>query len=311
MAPVLVAAGLVVAALPALGRPVGRRIATAEWAKLCLAALVGGALAVEAGAVLVAVPTVLRAAGAPALAQACGRLVHPLLPLGAAGGWLAAALALAVPMLAVQGWRRATAAVRALAIDGCLGRHERRGGYELVVLPTPEQLAYSVTDPIPQVVVSQGLADALTAAELSAVIDHERAHLGLGHQRLLLVAAAARRSLVFWPPAGRSHAALRAAMERWADDTATGGDRQRRADLRQALVTVAIADVAGPVPAFSLADATLERVEALEREPRAPLALHLLLYVPGSAGAATAAVAIGGWASEVRHVLAMAGRCTV
>jgi Zn-dependent protease with chaperone function len=311
MAVVLIAAGLALTSLPALARPVGRRITPAEWARLCLAALVGGAVAVEAGAILVAAPTLLRSVGAPALAQACGRMVEPLLPLGSAGGWAGVGLALVGAGLAVWGWRQATGQVRALAIEPGLGRHERRAGYSLVVLPTEEPVAYSVATPRPQVVVSQGLAEMLSPAELRAVVNHERAHLRHRHQDLLRLAATARRALAFWPPAARSHAVLRAAVERWADDAATGGDPRQRGTLRQALVRVAFTDPVAPVAAFSLVDATLERVEALDRPPRASLTLHVLLYVPGTVGAVAALVAVSGWVEQVHQMLAMAGQCTI
>lgn len=310
MAAALLVAGLLVIALPAAARPLGRRVGAAEWTQLCLVALLGGAALVEAGALLLAAPTVLRAAGIPALASACDALVGPLLPLGAAGGWSAFVVAVGLPILAVRGWDRARAQVDGLVIEPWLGRHQPRDGYELVVLPTPEPLAYSVADP-PQVVISEGLAAALTGEQLTVVIGHEVAHLRGRHPRLLVAAAAARHALVWWPPATRTHAAFRSALERWADDHAAGDDPQRRRALREALVTVAISAADGPVAAFSLADALAERVEAMDRPPRLPLPLHTLLYVPGAAASIVAVLAIGAWADQARLVVAMAGRCTI
>lgn len=310
MAPALIAAGLLLLALPAAARPVGRQVPSAEWARLCVAALLGGALLVEAGLVLLAAPTVLRALGVPALAQACDRLVGPLMPLGGAGGWTAALLAAALPAATVRGWRRADAQVRGLGIERCLGTHHPGEGYELVVLPTAEQVAYSVDHLVPQVVVSQGLLDTLAASQVDAVVAHERAHLRLGHPRLLLAAAAVRHALRWWPPAARSHAVLRVALERWADDEATG-DPAARKHLRDALVALAATDLGGAVAAFSLAAATLERIEAMDGTPRAPLGIHAVLYAPGLAGGLVAVAVTGTWASQARLVLAMAGRCTI
>ncbi|HEX2063632.1 MAG TPA: hypothetical protein VHE80_04335, partial [Acidimicrobiales bacterium] len=96
MAPALVAAGLLLLALPASCRRVGRRLVAREWSRLCLVALIAGALLLEAGLVLLAAPTVFRALGVAALAEACGKLLGPLMPLGTVGGWAAAALAAAV-----------------------------------------------------------------------------------------------------------------------------------------------------------------------------------------------------------------------
>lgn len=310
MAPVLIAAGLLLLGLPAAGRPVGRRIRSGEWARLCLAALLGGVVLVEVGLVLLAAPTVLRAAGVPALAQACGRLVGPLVPLGPVGGWAAATLALVLPLRAGQGWRRAGVQVRGLAIERCLGSHRPGVTYELVVLPTPERVAYSVAGPTPQIVVSQGMLDTLERPQAAAVIAHERAHLRLGHQRLLLIAAAAGHAVRWWPPAARSHVVLRVALERWADDAATTDPASRR-HLRDALVTLVAADLGDAVAGFSLADATLERIEAMERLPRAPLGVHALLYAPGLAGGVLAVAVTGSWAAHARLVLAMAGRCAM
>jgi len=58
----------------------GRQLEPAEWARLCLFALVGGAVAAEAAFLLLAAPTALRAAGVPALAAACERMLQPLTP---------------------------------------------------------------------------------------------------------------------------------------------------------------------------------------------------------------------------------------
>jgi Zn-dependent protease with chaperone function len=309
VAPALVAVGLLMLALPASVRRVGRRLPAREWARLCLVALLGGALLLEAGLILLAAPTVLRALGIAYLAEACDRLVGPLMPLGAMGGWAAAALATGMGALAIQGWRRAAGQVRRLAIEGCLGTRAGGAGYELVVLPTAECVAYSVDDPIRQVVVSQGVLDVLEGPQVDAVIAHEWAHLRLGHPRLLLMAAAVRQALRWWPPVTGSHAALRAALERWADDEATP-HAAARGQLRAALVTLTAVELGGGVPAFSLADATLERIEAMDQPPRAPLGLHALLYAPGLASVVVAIAATGAWTEQARLVIAMAGRCT-
>lgn len=310
MAAVLVVAGLALAALPMLGRPIGRRIRPAEWAELCLIGLVGGVVLVEAGAVLLAAPTVLRAAGVHAVARACERLLGPLVPLGPVAGWVAAGVALVVPVAAAGGWRRDRRRLAGLAVERCLGEHRLGDGYELVVLPTDEPLAYSVTGPA-QIVVSRGLIGALPPAQLDAVIAHERAHLSARHSRLLLIAAAARQALWFWPPATRSQAAFRSAIERWADDDATAGDAARRRELRDALVSMATVPIAAPVAGFSLAEAVNERVEAMERPYEATFALRALVYVPGTLAMATVFVALSAWMSQARLVVAMAGGCAV
>ena len=311
MAPLLLAGGLVLASLPAVLRRLGRRLGPAEWARLCLTALVSGAALVELGALLWAAPTLLRAMGVPALAMACDRLLGPLLPLGAAGGTLGSVVAIGVPILAWRGGRRTQAQTDALAIEPALGQHQHREGYDLVVLPTAHPLAYSLAGPAPQVVVSEGLCDSLSDAQVDAVIAHEVAHLSHRHPDLLSWASVADASLAWWPLSGRSHRVLRNAFERWADEEATRGDHGRRIALREAIVATVMSDQPTPVAAFSLADATAERVAAMDEPPSAPLPLRLSLYVPGAAAAVVAVIAGAAWMSQAQLVLAMAGRCTV
>ncbi len=311
VAPFLLVGGLMLASLPVPLRRLGRRLSPGEWARLCLVALVGGAALIELGAVLWAGPTLLRAAGVPALAMACERLLGPLLPLGVTGGAFGLAVAAAVPILAWRGGCRVRAQMAALVIEPGVGRHQQRDGYDLVLLPARQPLAYSVGGPVPQVVISQGLRDTLTDAQFEAVIAHEVAHLSHRHQRLLAWAAVAAGSLRWWPLSWRAHRVLRGAFERWADAEATGGDHRRRIALGEAIVATAMADQPAPVAGFSLGEATAERIEALQEPPHAPLAVHISFYVPSAVFAAVATVATAVWMSDVQLVVAMAGRCTV
>ncbi len=309
MAPLLLIGGLTLASLPALLRRVGRRLAASEWAQLCVVAMVAGAVLVELGALLWAAPTVLRAAGVDALAMACEQVLGPLQPLGVPGGLVGILLATALPVLAWESRRRTRAQADALAIEPELGRHEQRVGFELVVLPTNEPLAYSVDEGVPQVVISQGLCDALTDDQLAAVVSHEQAHLAHRHPQLLSWAALAAAALRWWPHARSSNQALRAGFERWADDGATAGRPERRLALRDALLAVVMADAPQGVAAFSLAEATAERIEAMDTPPRASLAMHAGIYLPGAAAFGVAVGAMGGWIGQMQAVLAMAGRC--
>lgn len=311
MAVALVLAGLFAGALPALGRPIGRRIGSSEWAQLSLVSLVGAAILVQSGLVLMAAPAVLRFLGVSALASACDRLVGPLTPFGTTGGWVAAALAVATPALGWHGWRRARRRLATLEIEPYLGEHHARSDHDLVILPTDTQIAYSVDGARPQVVVSRGLLADLTDAQVDVVIAHERAHLEHGHPRMLILAAAARAALVWWPPMRRSHRVLRASVERWADDHATGDDPASRRCLSDALHRVAGFATPAPVPAFSLADATAERIDAMQNRHRAPWAMRAAIYVPGALVGAVALGVFGQWLAEARMVLAMAGRCPI
>lgn len=311
MAAALVLLGLGVAALPGLLRPFGRRVAAAEWAQLSFIAVIGSVVMVETGLILIAAPTVLRRLGIGALADACDSLIGPLVPLGSTGGWAAAALAVTIGVLAVRGWTRARSRLANLAIEPYLGEHTWHEDHEVVVLATDAHIAYSVDVCGPQVVLSQGLINSLSACQLQAVIDHEVAHLRHDHPRMLLLAVAARSGLVWWPPMRHSHRAFRVSVERWADEAATGTSPERRRELCDALLTVAAVGRPMPIATFTLADATAERVAAMEAKPVAPWALRAALYLPGVIAAAITLAVTGTWFSQTQSVLAMAGRCPI
>jgi hypothetical protein len=69
------------------------------------------------------------------------------------------------------------------------------------LLGHPELAAYSVPGLRPRFVVSAGAASAFDAAELNAVIDHERAHLRQHHDLVVQPFIAWRRSFPFLPAA--------------------------------------------------------------------------------------------------------------
>ncbi|MGH9244293.1 MAG: M56 family metallopeptidase [Acidimicrobiales bacterium] len=308
----LVGGGVGLLILPAAARPLGRRVAPREWARFCALALAGGAVAVEAAAVLAAAPTVLRAAGVPTLAGACERMLGGLTPGGPVGGWAAAAVAFALPVVAGLGAVRTWEAQRVAWIEPWLGEHRCHGPHRLVILPTDQLLALNVPARRPQIVISEGLAATLAPAELGAVLDHEAAHLAHRHHRYLLLASAVDHSLGWLPLVHRSTGALRVSLERWADEAAAARPGARQS-LRDALLRVAHLLATPPAAvAFGGADALIERLDALEAESGRPSVwLHALLYAPGSALGGTALVAIGSWAGTADALLRAAGHCPV
>ena len=305
----LAAAGFLT--LPLWTRRLGRRLNPSTWARLCLAAMIVGGATVELAAVLFALPTVLRAAGVPELARACERMLAPLTPGGAWAGWTAAAAALTIPALAMVGLRRARATYVGVRAEPALGEHHPFAGHDCVVLPTAEPLAVSVAGEPGQIIVSQGLVDHLAPAELAAVLRHEAAHLDHGHADYLLAATALDHAFAFLPFVRRSTAALRLALERWADEVAAGPDPARRSELVDALLAVGHLLVGGTeLAAFSSADSMAERVEALQRGPSSvSFAQRAALLVPGTTLGVTLVVALGAWVRDAHIVLAMAGRC--
>lgn len=307
---ILLLGSFILLGFPGAARRLGRRLEPAEWARICLFALVAGAIVAEAAFLLAAAPTALRAAGVSALAAACERMVGPLTPGGAAIGWAATGAALAVPVMAGIGAVRARRTQRRCWIEPWIGHHEPRDGHELVVLPTPRPLALAVDGPDPQVVVSQGLVDVLSPAEFDAVLRHEAVHLTCGHQRYLVFAAALEHTFSFVPFARRSTKTLRAALERWADEWAAGAEAPSRATVRAALMEVTRVQIDPPVAAFSAAETLIERLDALDTGPPRPsIRSRAALYLPCLAAGAAVVVALGLWAGQARSVLAMAGNC--
>lgn len=308
---VLLLSGAALVALPGALRPVARRLPPGEWARLCGWLLAAGGAVVELASVLYASPTVLRAAGVPVLASVCEKMLGPLVPGGATAGWTAAAAAVTMPILAAVGVRRARASQRVLRVEPWLGSHHSFGGREVVVLPTDQPLALSVDGPQQQVIVSDGLTARLTPAELDAVLRHEMAHLAHHHQRLLVLAAALDHGLAFFAPVRLSTRALRAALERWADEDAAAGARGGRTAVRRALLELTTMATAPGVAAFSPAEALIERLDALaDAAPPAPgAARRAALYGPATVLGATTVVALGAWTSNARMLVTMAGRC--
>lgn len=306
---VVLAVGII--ALPGLLGFLGRRLAPKEWSYLSAAAVAGGLVLVEIGLLLVALPMILRIFGLPALADACERLLGPVLVGGPAAGWVAAVAAV---VLAVAAWRsvaRARALRRRLEEEVWLGDRDRIGTTDIVVLPLGVPFAVALDGAEPCIVVSRELRAVLTGEQLDAVVRHEAAHLAAHHGRLLLLAAVLQDSLAWLlPPLRASAVALRLAVERWADEQAAAGSSETRAALRSALVGVAHARTAFPLPGLTDADAVIARIDALDRSPCRPrLAAHLATYMPGFLLGVGAAGALGTWASHAHMLASMAGRC--
>jgi Zn-dependent protease with chaperone function len=310
VAPVLFLAGVSLLALPAMARRLGRRLAPDEWSRLCVVALVVGAAVLELSLILYAAPTVLRAAGVPELADVCERALGRLLPGRAALGWPAALAALAFPVVAGLGALRAHRSQSAVRVETCLGEHGEFCGHAFVVLPTDSVLAFCSNGPIPQIVVSRGLVAALSPKELDAVLRHEAAHLEYRHQRFLLVASALDHGLAVLPFIRTSTAALRTALERWADEAAAGTSCASRAVLRRALLGVTAAMMNPGVAAFSAAETVVERLNALGDDPPRPSALRrIAVYAPGVAISGTVVASLGAWAGQAGHVVAWVSHC--
>ena len=193
---------------------------------------------------------------------------------------LAARLATAV--------KRARRGRRSAYADRWLGSHHDRGDHELVVLPTPAAVAYSVRGPRPQVVISQGLQDEVGSELLAFVVDHERAHLRRRHRAHLLVAVWIEALFGWIPAVARSTLALRLTVERAADEEAAGADPEHRLRIGTALRAMAEAGFAG-----CASEAMQYRAGRLVT-PSVPARLIELTASAGLAAIAVLAVAVAG-----------------
>lgn len=279
MSAVLVLTGLGLLALPGIAASAARVLHPSEWGRLNRVALRLGFAAVQLGLVLTAAPTVLRAAGVHSVADACHQVLGPVLPGGAIIGWATttASVTLFLAARIVRG--RALRVQREAWIEPWLGDHQSLHDATVVVLPTDVVVAYATPGSPPQVVLSRGLADALSADELEAVVAHERAHLRNRHHRDLVLAAAVDATLGWFPGVRASTCALRLSIERWADEEVAERPGARDCVRRALLKTTET--MLGPVPAFTAAFTLLARLDALAGPAPTPdLRLRAAVFGP-------------------------------
>lgn len=309
----VVGAAALLVVLPGALTRFGRRLPPQEWAWLCTIALGGGLVLLEAVLILRAAPTLLRAGGVVWLATACERVLRPLVTGGPAVGWAAGAAAIGLPASALVHWRRGRRLRSHLIRDLWLGEPRVIAGHTVVVLPLARQLALSVAHgDRSAIVVSGGLVRALDGPQLEAVVGHEAAHLAHGHQRLVALAGMAEGIFGWLSPVTRSAAAVRLAVERWADEDAARSGIGGRLAVRDSLLVLAGVAPAAAVAGFTDAATVAARLAALESPPPAPpLRQHVMLYVPGSFAGAVAVPALVTWGGHVHMVLAMSGRCSI
>jgi hypothetical protein len=307
----LLASALGLVALPGCARPLGRRLPPAEWAKLSAGLLLAGGVALEAGLVVVAAPTVLRLAGMRAVADLCEHLLGALAPGGTPLGMAAAMTALLMAVATARALVQARHSRQVLRVEPEIGSHRELLGHDLVVLPSEQLVAFSAGGHPPQVVVSQRLVDLLADDELAAVLRHELTHSRHRHDRYLLLARVVEQSLGLLPLVRRSTAALRCALERWADEEAAGGGQRGRESVRAALVRVIEATALPDVAAFMSLGTVVERLQALQASPVSGSSLlrRLVVYLPALVLVLLAMAALEGTVEHVAVRRMFAGLC--
>lgn len=298
--------GLLLVAAPGLPL-VPWRLRPSEWSRLAVMVLLAGFVAVEAGLTLFFLPSALALSHDAGFVKVCAHAFGSFTPFGTAGSLSAGALAVVVGVRAWRAGRRSWTAARAAVIEPWLGRHEDRGEFDLVVLPTAELVAMTVPGDRPQMVLSDGLIDRLADHELEAVLRHEASHRRHRHWRYAVVAAAVDAGLRPFRPARRSRAALEFAVEAWADDDAAGETASRRGIVREAIL--AVVGAGRPVT-------PIQRQSHAERARRlggvlAPTTLgaRLVVVTPVTVTAIAAAFLAASWLIGLRHGLGLLGNC--
>lgn len=314
---VVAAAGLGLLALPALVRVLGRRLPQGWWSALCMVALAGGAALVVLAGLASSLPTVLRLVGLPKVARACEAMLGHVIPSGSVIAWGVLGITASVLLIAARSLHRSRCVVQRSWVEPSVARRlDGQGAHEVVVLDLscPQAMSVPGSKGRPgQVVVTSGLLDSLSPAELDLVCAHEAAHLQLGHGRYLALATAIERAIWFWPPAEASCRALRLALERWADETAVGQDPVARERLRGALLAVAVDGAEPALAAFSALDGLFERLSAMSEPAGAsvPALWWPLMLSPGLALGIVAIFALAHLGSGAYCVLSMPHSCTL
>lgn len=250
---------LLLVALPAAALPLVRTTRRPQaWARVLAVSLGAGFVLVEVSLIHAALPLAFTLAGLDQLAEACRTLGGHLFGGAVPFNTFAAGLAILVGFGAVRG------VVQNVRTNSELRRGSRRGistpiaGHQAVVLPLQHSWAVAVPgDHPPQVLLSPNLISALEHRELGALVRHEMAHLRHHHVRYLLLGTVAIEGLWFIPGRKRAARALRLALERWADESASGTSNEDRTQVVSALHKLA-----------SLAPSALAayRIEALQND---------------------------------------------
>jgi Zn-dependent protease with chaperone function len=279
MSAILVLSGVALLVVPGVVASRAGQLRPDEWRRLNRVAIRLGFAMVAVGLVAAALPVVLDAVGVEAVTELCRHLLGPAAPGGAIVGGASLTLSVVLAAVACLAHQRSRRVQRSARIEGWLGEHTNLRDATLVVLPTDAVVAYATPGRPAQVVISQGLARALSSDELDAVVRHELAHLRNGHHRDLVLAGVVDATLGWMPGLRASTAAFRLSLERSADEVAADRPGARDATRRALLKTTET--MFGPVPAFMAAFTLLARLDALETAaPDPSLRQRVVAFAP-------------------------------
>lgn len=227
---------LLLVGLPAVALPAVRTTRRPRaWAIVLAVSLGAGFVLVEVSLIHAALPLAFTLVGLDQLAEACRTLGGHLFGGAIQFNAFAGVLAILVGLGAVRG------VVQNVRTNNELRRGSRGGvstpiaGHRAVVLPLRQNWAVAVPGGKPRVLLSPGLVNALEHRELHALVRHEIAHLRHHHVRYLLIGTVAIEGLWFMPWRSRAASALRLALERWADESASATSQEDRTHVVAAL----------------------------------------------------------------------------
>ncbi|KAA3641732.1 MAG: hypothetical protein DWP92_00740 [Armatimonadetes bacterium] len=237
---VVATAGLV--ALPILARRVRAAFRPIELTRFNAATMSSGMILLLVALLLCSVPLVVTIGGGSVIDR------H-FFPGGALVGWVSA-LGVVLLMVAFSvGFRRAWEVETRLTIENGIGVHHDMGAYGLVILDAEQPLAYAIGGHDPQVVITTGLVEILTPSEVAAVIEHEAAHISLGHRPHLILVGMLRPIAAMFAPARWLVDAALLALETAADSRTTD-----LVSTRGALLKLSGVAAAPGVAAFTAGD---------------------------------------------------------
>ena len=222
--------------LPALFLPwICRTRRPEAWAGVSVVSLGAGFVLFLAAMFHAVLPLAFAALGQFELAEACRKLGGHLFGAAAPFSAFAGLLSVLIMVQAARGVRRLVQANQYLHAGEEFGVRGRVGGVDVVSIPTPEPVALAVPGGNPLVLMSRGALKSLALPQVAAVVRHEMAHLRHHHRWFLVMGTLVRRGLWFVPWVRASERSLHLALERWADEEAAGGRKERWVHLREAI----------------------------------------------------------------------------
>lgn len=264
--------------MPLLAKPVRASFRPVELTRFNASTMSSGLLLLVIALVACAIPVVATLWGA-------GGVDRHFFPGDTAVGWTSAAVFSALLVAFVVGYLRSVRTERRLTVEPSIGTHVQLDGFDLVILDSEARIAYAVDRSQPQIVMTTGLIESLSVPELVSVVEHEAAHITLGHRRHL-------RLLGLLEPLSRIATvrrlidSYRLALEQAADARTTDHKATRTALLRLS----GIAPAAG-VAAFTASDIA-ERITVLGQTAPAPGSARAVLYVLSTSLALLSAVTL-------------------